>query len=173
MTSTAANVENKVILITGGAQGIGGAAAQLCAQRGAEVIITDIKDETGEALAASLRAEGCKARYATLDVRRHKDAQAGLRGSERAPRPARCPHLLSRRSEGPDAVARRLPRRRLRRGAGRQRARRLPLRKGGLPSARGQRARCHPPGWLGRRRHRWQLFNRLRHQQGRRQWGWE
>ena len=49
MTSTAANVENKVILITGGAQGIGGAAAQLCAQRGAEVIITDIKDETGEA----------------------------------------------------------------------------------------------------------------------------
>ena len=75
MTSTAANVENKVILITGGAQGIGGAAAQLCAQRGAEVIITDIKDETGEALAASLRAEGCKARYATLDVRRHEHAQ--------------------------------------------------------------------------------------------------
>ena len=45
MTSTAANVKNKVILITGGAQGIGGAAAELCAQRGAEVIITDIKDE--------------------------------------------------------------------------------------------------------------------------------
>ena len=42
---------------------------------GAEVIITDIKDETGEALAASLRAEGCKARYATLDVRRHEHAQ--------------------------------------------------------------------------------------------------
>ena len=79
MTSTAANVENKVILITGGAQGIGGAAAQLCAQRGAEVIITDIKDETGEALAASLRAEGCKARYATLDVRRHEDAQRSSR----------------------------------------------------------------------------------------------
>ena len=58
MTSTSADVENKVILITGGAQGIGGAAARLCAQRGAEVIITDIKDETGEALAASLRAEG-------------------------------------------------------------------------------------------------------------------
>ena len=75
MTSTAANVENKVILITGGAQGIGGAAAQLCAQRGAEVIITDIKDETGEALAASLRAEGCKARYTTLDVRLHEHAQ--------------------------------------------------------------------------------------------------
>ena len=75
MTSTAANVENKIILITGGAQGIGGAAAQLCAQRGAEVIITDIKDETGEALAASLQAGGHKARYDRLDVRCHEDAQ--------------------------------------------------------------------------------------------------
>ena len=75
MTSTAADVENKVILITGGAQGIGGASARLCAQRGAEVIITDIKDETGEALAASLRGEGCKASYQRLDVRKHEDAQ--------------------------------------------------------------------------------------------------
>jgi NAD(P)-dependent dehydrogenase (short-subunit alcohol dehydrogenase family) len=63
MTSTAANVKDKVILITGGAQGIGGAAAQLCAQRGAEVIITDIKDETGEALASTLQAQGHSARH--------------------------------------------------------------------------------------------------------------
>ena len=75
MTSTAANVKDKIILVTGGAQGIGGAAAQLCAQRGAEVIITDIKDETGEALAASLQAGGHKARYERLDVRCHEDAQ--------------------------------------------------------------------------------------------------
>ena len=75
MTPASADVENKVILITGGAQGIGGATARLCAQRGAEVIITDIKTDTGEALAASLRADGGKARFLPLDVRRHEDAQ--------------------------------------------------------------------------------------------------
>ena len=79
MTSTSADVENKVILITGGAQGIGGAAARLCAQRGAQVIITDIKTETGEALAASLRADGGKACFEPLDVRRHEDAQRVFR----------------------------------------------------------------------------------------------
>ena len=79
MKPTSADVENKVILITGGAQGIGGATARLCAQRGADVIITDIKTETGEALAASLRAEGCKARFLPLDVRKHEDAQSVFR----------------------------------------------------------------------------------------------
>ncbi len=75
MKSTPADLGNKIILITGGAQGIGGATAQLCAQRGAEVIITDIKSGTGEELAASLRAAGGKARFTPLDVRRHDDAQ--------------------------------------------------------------------------------------------------
>ena len=80
MTPTSADVQNKVILITGGAQGIGGETARLCAQRGADVIITDIKDETGEELAASLRAQGHKARYERLDVRRHEDAQRVFAG---------------------------------------------------------------------------------------------
>lgn len=68
MNVTAADVANKVILVTGGAQGIGGATATLCAQRGADVIITDIKSDTGEALAQSLRDGGYKASFYRLDV---------------------------------------------------------------------------------------------------------
>ena len=69
MSMQAANVEGKVVLITGGAQGIGGSTAQICAERGAEVIITDIKQETGETLAQSLRDAGHKATFHQLDVR--------------------------------------------------------------------------------------------------------
>lgn len=73
MSNQAADVEGKVILITGGAQGIGGSTARICAERGAEVIITDVKQETGEALAQSLRDAGHKATFFALDVR---DAEA-------------------------------------------------------------------------------------------------
>jgi NAD(P)-dependent dehydrogenase (short-subunit alcohol dehydrogenase family) len=69
MRNQAANIEGKVVLITGGAQGIGGATAQICAERGAEVVITDVKQETGEALARSLRDAGHKATFLPLDVR--------------------------------------------------------------------------------------------------------
>ena len=76
MSERAANVEGKVVLITGGAQGIGGGAAQLCAERGAEVIITDLKQEKGEALAQSLRDSGHKATFLQLDVRDPKAVQS-------------------------------------------------------------------------------------------------
>lgn len=69
MKNTAANLEGKIVLVTGGAQGIGGATAHLCADRGATVLITDVKTGKGEALAASIRAEGGEATFYTLDVR--------------------------------------------------------------------------------------------------------
>ena len=69
MTDPSDTLADKVILITGGAQGIGGATAQICASRGAEVIITDIKEEKGTALAASIRDGGGRARFVFLDVR--------------------------------------------------------------------------------------------------------
>ena len=76
MTEPVADIRGKVILITGGAQGIGGAAAQLCAERGARVIIADIKAETGEAHAAAIRANGGDALFHRVDVRNQAQMKA-------------------------------------------------------------------------------------------------
>ena len=58
-------VKNKVALITGGARGIGEAAARALHREGAIVLITDIRDDEGTALAKKL---GDRAHYLHLDV---------------------------------------------------------------------------------------------------------
>ena len=45
-------VEGKVALVTGGASGIGAACAETLAREGAKVVLTDLDDAGGEALAA-------------------------------------------------------------------------------------------------------------------------
>ncbi|MEO8954276.1 MAG: SDR family NAD(P)-dependent oxidoreductase, partial [Ktedonobacteraceae bacterium] len=47
-------VENKGVLISGGASGLGAACARLLHQAGAKVVIADLNNETGDALAAEL-----------------------------------------------------------------------------------------------------------------------
>src|SRR5260370_32639302 len=68
-------LRGKVALLTGAAaaikgelMGFGGAAAHLFVREGAKVVPTDIRDDLGERVAASLRAEGHDARYMHLDV---------------------------------------------------------------------------------------------------------
>ncbi len=61
-------LKNKTALITGAARGIGAAIAKTFAAQGAEVIITDINDDEGRALASSI-----KARYEPLDVSSEAD----------------------------------------------------------------------------------------------------
>jgi 3(or 17)beta-hydroxysteroid dehydrogenase len=61
---------DKVALVTGAAQGIGAAIARAFVAEGATVLLTDIRDADGEALAASL---GAAAHYARLDVREEED----------------------------------------------------------------------------------------------------
>ncbi|MDQ3248746.1 MAG: SDR family oxidoreductase [Chloroflexota bacterium] len=64
-----ADIHGKIILITGAAQGIGEATARLCAERGAQVLLADVKADKGEAVAASIRAGGGKATFHSVDVR--------------------------------------------------------------------------------------------------------
>ncbi|KAE8762325.1 SDR family NAD(P)-dependent oxidoreductase, partial [Georgenia thermotolerans] len=54
-------VEDKVVVISGGAVGLGAAAARLLAEEGARVVITDVADTVGEQTAESIRAEGGEA----------------------------------------------------------------------------------------------------------------
>ena len=61
-------VEGKVALISGGARGMGAEDARLLAAEGAKVVIGDIRDDEGKALAAEINAISDSARYVHLDV---------------------------------------------------------------------------------------------------------
>ncbi len=61
-------LDGKTAIITGAARGQGEAEARLFTREGAAVVICDILDEAGAALAAELTAAGHQARYLHLDV---------------------------------------------------------------------------------------------------------
>lgn len=63
---------SKIAIVTGAAQGIGAAIAQVFAQDDCFVYITDINDELGRGLANSLGSKAC---YLPLDVRQESDWQ--------------------------------------------------------------------------------------------------
>ncbi|HET7685544.1 MAG TPA: glucose 1-dehydrogenase, partial [Candidatus Limnocylindria bacterium] len=58
----------RVAIVTGGARGIGAASARHLAAEGAAVVIADVLDDEGQALAADLCADGADAFYRHLDV---------------------------------------------------------------------------------------------------------
>jgi 3(or 17)beta-hydroxysteroid dehydrogenase len=69
------DLTGKTVIITGGSRGIGGKTAELMVQAGASVIIADVLDDAGQALAASL---GDAAAYIHLDVTKEADWRAAV-----------------------------------------------------------------------------------------------
>ena len=71
-------VKNKLCIVTGAASGLGKSSAELLAAEGARLLLADIDDEAGEALAASLP----EARYQHCDVSSEADWQALMATAE-------------------------------------------------------------------------------------------
>jgi NAD(P)-dependent dehydrogenase (short-subunit alcohol dehydrogenase family) len=65
-----------VALITGAASGMGMVAARLFVAEGARVVLTDVSDEAGEEVAASIRSRGGDATFVHADVSQEADARA-------------------------------------------------------------------------------------------------
>lgn len=69
-------VAGKVAIVTGAAHGMGAAEARLLAQEGAKVVVADIQEQEGEAVAAAIRADNGEAVFMRLDVTSDKNWEA-------------------------------------------------------------------------------------------------
>jgi 2,5-dichloro-2,5-cyclohexadiene-1,4-diol dehydrogenase 1 len=70
------DLTNKSLIITGGASGIGEAAALLAARAGACVTIADLNPVAGDRLVAKIRAEGGKAQFIRTDIADEQNVRA-------------------------------------------------------------------------------------------------
>ena len=69
------NIQNKTALVTGGASGLGAATVRMLAAAGARVVIGDINEQAGNALAQEL---GGAVSFVKLDVTKEKDVQSAV-----------------------------------------------------------------------------------------------
>jgi NAD(P)-dependent dehydrogenase (short-subunit alcohol dehydrogenase family) len=66
-------LDGKVALITGGASGMGMVASRLFAAEGARVVLTDVVDDAGRAVAEEIASAGGEAAYVHADVSSERD----------------------------------------------------------------------------------------------------
>lgn len=66
-------IQNKVFIVTGGASGLGEGTARMLAANGAKVVIADMQEEKGKAVAESINGI-----YVQCDVSTEPDAQAAV-----------------------------------------------------------------------------------------------
>jgi len=64
------DIQDKVFIVTGGASGLGAGTARMLVREGAKVVLADVQDDAGEALANELGQH-----YVHCDVTQEKDAQ--------------------------------------------------------------------------------------------------
>lgn len=70
------DLSSKVFIVTGALGGIGRSTAHLLAEAGASVVLTDVSDRGGAALADELSAKGGKSSFFTADVGEEEDVRA-------------------------------------------------------------------------------------------------
>lgn len=68
-------IAERVVIITGGSAGIGRAAVELFARKGASVVLAARRADQGQEIATRLQAEGCHVLFAQADVSRPEDVQ--------------------------------------------------------------------------------------------------
>lgn len=71
-----AQLDGKIAIVTGAASGIGRAGARMMAAEGAAVVVADINEPAGRAVAAEIERAGGRAKFHPVDVRRTGSVQA-------------------------------------------------------------------------------------------------
>lgn len=61
-------LQDRVAIVTGGGAGIGQGCCEVLAEEGAKIVVSDINDQTGQAVANTIRSNGGEAVYVHCDV---------------------------------------------------------------------------------------------------------
>lgn len=75
-------LDGRVALVTGAASGIGKATSQRLASEGAAVVVTDLQDAAGEAVASGIRDDGGRAIFVHHDVSEEAGWEAALQATK-------------------------------------------------------------------------------------------
>jgi NAD(P)-dependent dehydrogenase (short-subunit alcohol dehydrogenase family) len=67
------NFTNKVVIVTGGSNGIGKGIVDEYAKKGAIVVLADIDEETGKRIVTNIKENGGEALFVKTDVRKEED----------------------------------------------------------------------------------------------------
>ena len=77
-------VQDKVAIVTGGASGVGKADCLLLAREGATVVVTDIDEKNGQAVAKEISDKGGQARFVKHDISSESDWQNVIKVAKEA-----------------------------------------------------------------------------------------
>jgi NAD(P)-dependent dehydrogenase (short-subunit alcohol dehydrogenase family) len=72
-------LDGKIAIVTGAANGIGRAIAEVFAEEGAAVLIVDVDEAAGEEVAAAIRKQGRPASFARVDVSKEDQVERAVK----------------------------------------------------------------------------------------------